>query len=147
MTNHFELPVLITVKTSKWLKFWLYIIHLLVIPVILITGLGWPVKALLTIIVGISLCFVDRNYIQLPGRSSVVRIMLNDADEWWLSTAQGDTINAALLPPAFVHPLLISLLFQAQGRKFTVILTPDVVNADTLRRLRVRLRFPRASEK
>lgn len=147
MTNHFELPVLISVKASKWLKFWLYIIHLLVIPVILITCLAWPVIILLTTTVAISLYFVNCNYIRLQGKNSVVRIMLNDADEWWLATAHGDSINATLLPAAFVHPLLISLPFQAQGRKFTVILTPDIVNSDTLRRLRVRLRFSRHSGK
>ena len=143
MTNHFELPVLISVKASKWLKFWLYIIHFLVFPVIVMTELVWLAKALLIITIGGNLYFVNRNYIRLQGRNSIVRIMLNDADEWWLTTAGGDAIHATLLPAAFVHPLLIALPFQAQGRKYTVILTPDVVNTDMLRRLRVRLRFLR----
>lgn len=144
MTNHFELPVLISVKASKWLKFWLYIIHFLAIPVIVMTALAWPAKALLAITIGGSLYFVKRNYIQLQGRNSIVRVVLDDADEWWLSTARGDTIHATLLPAAFVHPLLITLPFQSHGRKYTVILTPDIVNANMLRRLRVRLRYPRS---
>ena len=143
MTNHFELPVLISVKASKWLKFWLYIIHFLAIPVIVMTDLGWLVKVLLTVAIGGSLYVVNCNYIKLQGRGSIVRIMLNEADEWWLTTARGDTIHATLLPAAFVHPALITLPFQAQGRKYTVVLTPDIVNTDMLRRLRVRLKFLR----
>ena len=146
MTNHFALPVLITIKASKWLKFWLYNVHLLAIPVVLMTGMVWQVKAALAVAISISLYFVNRNDIKLQGRNSIVRIMLNDADEWWLTTARGDTMYATLLPAAFVHPALVSLVFQAHGRKYTVILTPDVIHTAMLRRLRVRLRYPLTSD-
>lgn len=146
MTNQFELPVFITVKTSRWLKIWLYLVHLPAIPVIVMSNLIWPARSILIFAVSLSLYFSIRNYVLLRGRNSIVRIMLNDADEWRLSTGQGDTINATLLPAAMVHPLLVILPFRSQGGKYTVILTPDVINSDLLRRLRVRLKFPRSRE-
>jgi hypothetical protein len=45
------------------------------------------------------------------------------------------------MPVAFVHPLLTVLSFQGAEGRYTVILTPDVVEVDMFRRLRVRLRF------
>lgn len=146
MANHFKLPVFIIVKASRWLKIWLYIIHLIAVPVILITSLAWPVKYMLIFICCISLFYSLRNYIQLTGKNSIVRLILNDADEWWLTTAQGDTLDATLLPGALVHPMLVILPFRSQNGKHTVILSPDVINNDMLRRLRVRLKYPQSSE-
>ena len=146
MANHFELPVFIIVKASRWLKIWLYIIHLLAVLVILMTGLTWPVKYLLIFICCTGLFYVIRNYILLTGKNSIIRLLLNHVDEWWLTTAQGDTVNATLLPGALVHPMLVILPFRSQSGKHTVILSPDVINNDMLRRLRVRLKYPKTGD-
>jgi toxin CptA len=143
MVNNFELPILISVRPSKWLKFWLCSIHMLAIPVVFMTDLVWYVEIVLVIAVCISLIVVTRNYIYRQGPNSIVSIMLSETDEWWLTTESDETFKAGLLPAALVHPLLVALQFRARDRNYNVILTPDAVDKDMLRRLRVRLRFQR----
>ena len=92
------------------------------------------------------------NFVIVVCRSSVVdqnvvghcsHVELNE--EWLLIRKNGRVVEAYLRQGALVHPMLIVLPFR-YGLYFTaVILTPDKVNADTLRRLRVRLRFKRNS--
>jgi hypothetical protein len=146
MTNNFELPIVITVRPSKWLNLWLYITHIFAIPVVFMADLVVPVQVLLIVTICLSLFFSIGKYIYFREANSIVRIILNGADEWWLTTVRGDTISATLLPAALVHPLLVILPFQTRDGTYTVILTPDVTDPDMLRRLRVRLRFPLSGE-
>ncbi len=76
---------------------------------------------------------------------SPVELILNDMEEWLLILAEGQTVEVVLRSGAFVHPLLVVLPFKYGLRFPVVILTPDVVDQDLLRRLRVRLRFKRTA--
>ena len=69
-----------------------------------------------------------------------MRLILNSSDEWTLVDERGDR-PIKLLPGAFVHPRLLVLRFSDDDRKYSIILTPTMLDRDILRRLRVRLRF------
>lgn len=140
MQNQFELPVVIYVRPSPWLAFWIYLIHLGAIPAFIFSGLQPVIQALLICLVLYSLYLTRRRYLILECPTSVYQIMLNEIDEWWLTTEKG-TVKAELLPVALVHPLLTILCFQSNSGKYPVILTPDAAQDDDLRRLRVRLKF------
>jgi len=146
MPNHFELPLFIPVRPSAWFVAGFYTAHLgaglalltsnvpLVIQLLIITGL------LASLIHGHSLYIIQKN------PASPVQLVLNQAGEWWLSFTCGDTLPVVLKPMAFVHPLLVVLTFKAETGSYRVMLTPDTVDPDTFRRLRVRLRFRNSNE-
>ena len=54
--------------------------------------------------------------------------------------AAGVTHAGQLLPQAFVMPWLVILHYQTGGRRRSLFILPDMLPADTLRRLRVRLK-------
>lgn len=68
------------------------------------------------------------------------------SDGAWLRRGPaGANERLAVVPPVFVHPCLIVVRLRAESpprRIRSLVLLPDSVDADTHRRLRVRLRFP-----
>lgn len=59
---------------------------------------------------------------------------------WTWCDAGGEPVACRLLPPSFVHPMLVVLNLSCRGKRRSVVLVPDNIDADLLRRLRVRLR-------
>jgi len=81
-------------------------------------------------------------------RRAIVELMWDTMGEWMLRDAAGGEMQARLLPGAYVHPQWVILNFvpvgqrwrwYRHGRRRTVILLNDMLDADSLRRLRVRL--------
>ena len=61
---------------------------------------------------------------------------------WILTLVSGQQIETRLLPSTFVTPRLVLLNFRrGRWRSRTMVLPPDTLDADLLRRLRVRLRL------
>ena len=68
---------------------------------------------------------------------------LDRGDRWQLLRAGSAAVELELLPGALVHPRIVVLCFREQGgRTRSCVLTRDNLDAQTLRRLRVRLRWP-----
>ena len=68
---------------------------------------------------------------------------LHKDGRWQLLREEHEAVDLSLLPGALVHPHLIVLCFrEAGGRTRYCALTHDNLDAQTLRRLRVRLRWP-----
>lgn len=66
---------------------------------------------------------------------------------WILTLVSGEQIEARLLPSTFVTPRLVLLNFRrGRWRSRTMVIPPDALDADLLRRLRVRLRLYGAEE-
>ena len=139
--NRFELPLYITVRPSLWVAIGIYASHAGAVLVLILSGLPWTVNALITAGVLTSLIQTRSRYLSLTHPASVLEIILNHAGEWWLTTAGGQTVQVMLAPGAFVHPSLVVLAFKADQQGYRVILTPDVTDSDSFRRLRVRLKF------
>lgn len=77
-------------------------------------------------------------------RRAIVELIWDAMGEWTLRDASGSEIQARLLPGAYVHPQWVILNFVPAGQRWhwrrrTVILLNDMLDADSLRRLRVRL--------
>lgn len=139
----FELPIRITIYPSRWLSIALVFSHGGALLILIIVSLTLWIKLLFILAVALSFFYSFLKHIWQKSSSSIIELMLNEHDEWLLTRRDGQVLEPCLRSGAYVHPLLIVLPFR-QGRKFpTVILTPDTVDKDTLRRLRVRLRFQR----
>lgn len=68
---------------------------------------------------------------------------LDGQDRWWLLREDGKALRLQRLPGSLVHPWLVVLRFKdAAGRVYSQALLNDNMDAPSLRRLRVRLRFP-----
>lgn len=79
-------------------------------------------------------------------RRAIVELIWDAMGEWTLRDAAGGELQARLVPGAYVHPQLVILSFvpvgqrrRWHGRRHTVILLNDMLDAGSLRRLRVRL--------
>ena len=63
-----------------------------------------------------------------------------DGNRWRLTLRSGDETGAALRPFVFMQPWLVILHFRRDdGRAARLVLLPDMLDADSFRRLRVRL--------
>jgi len=73
---------------------------------------------------------------------SIVGLVWENSGDWELTRRDGKKETACLLPSSFVQPSLIVLNFRIEGswRRPSVVLFRDAEDADTLRRLRVRMR-------
>ena len=142
MYNQFTLPLIIQVRPPAWMNYWLYFIHLGILPLLPATRLPWYISLLIAVIVLHSLVTNLQLHVYQTAKCSILRILFNDENEWWITMANGETVQAELLPVNLVHARLIILGFRYKGKKSYAILAPDAENDDVMRRLRVRLRFP-----
>lgn len=71
----------------------------------------------------------------------VCNLILNAEDEWQVKMQDGSTYNAILENHVFVHPWLTIFSLKFNQRRQYFIFTPEILDTDTFRRLRVRLRF------
>jgi hypothetical protein len=141
MQNHFELPLFITVRASPWLKVAVYFVHLGAILALTVSNIPLVIQFLIISGLLTSLVRTHQLYISQKDPHTAVRLVLKQTGEWLLGLAAGENIAVTLRPMAFVHPMLVVMSFQADRQTYRVILTPDTVDPDTFRRLRVRLKF------
>lgn len=115
------------------------------IAVILSAIPGWARILAVPLVAASYILWFRRHYIDRSGAARGM-LQLTARDEWRLLTGAGEALELRLEPNAFVHPLLLVLSFAAAGRRLCVLLLPDNTDADTLRRLRVRLGYGGASD-
>ena len=84
-------------------------------------------------------------YIALHGSGraarAIVLLVWDGHGQWRLVQRNGQVLDACLDHGAYSHPLLVALPFRTRGwRRPCVLIVPDKIDAECLRRLRVRLR-------
>lgn len=103
------------------------------------TIITWP----FTLLVFISMFWAVYRFRHQKNPMNAVELVLDADDQWWLITDYGRRYSASVLPGGFVHPLLLMLSLHCDRKKIFIPLLADNTQPDVLRRLRVRLRFPR----
>ncbi|MGE0080618.1 MAG: protein YgfX [Thiohalomonadaceae bacterium] len=79
------------------------------------------------------------------GARRITAAMWRPEGDWHLTSADGMSGEATLAPECYVSPYAVVLRFQGTaGRVRTLVILADALDADTLRRLRVRLRITAA---
>ena len=72
---------------------------------------------------------------------AIVLLVWDRLGQWRLVQRDGRVPDVRLEPGGYLHPKLVVLPFRTRaGRRFRVLIVPDMVDADRLRRLRTRLR-------
>ena len=142
MDGNFGLPLIIPCKPSRGMATLSAVLHAGAALAVLVSAISAPVK--ICIVAGIAAAGILR-----LSRAGLVRgdaarhLLLTARDEWRLVAADGGVEELVPVWPAFVHPGLVILHFASgTGARRVFVLTPDNSSQETLRRLRVRLRFP-----
>jgi len=139
--NAFSLPIRIPYQVPKKLRYFIAFTHAGALLCLFPIALPLWLRALCMILVVINYLRLMRSFDAGQSVENRPCLLLKKNDEWFLLDADGDVIALSIRNGAFVHRLLLVLRFVAEnGKSYCFILSPDNVDHNTLRRLRVRLR-------
>lgn len=104
--------------------------------------LDWYWRAGLSALVLASLAYALGAQVLLVVPRAVREAIWRSDGTWTLTLVSGEQVEARLLPSTFVLPRLLVLNFRrGRWRSRAMVLLPDALDSDLLRRLRVRLRL------
>lgn len=104
---------------------------------------------LLLLLIAYSYYRTYRQHVLHKGSGAVRRIVWQADGTWFLEDESNVMREATLRPSSYVHPRLVILGFdfvRTKGSR-SVVLCPDSMDTDTLRRIRARLRTSRPVQK
>ena len=134
-----ELPIFISYRPSIRVCLFNTLVHAGAIFCLVLTGL--PHTA--TVLVGAGILTHYGFYLKRFLLPEDICLRLDRDDRWQLLRPGRAAVDLKLLPGALVHPKIVVLCFREPGgRTRSCVLTRDNLDAQTLRRLRVRLRWP-----
>ena len=141
LQNKFEMPLDLVINDSKILSFNLYLIFVLSLISIFISSLALIEQLLLSIVlIGFSIFSLKKLKF-----NKITSIRLSREDKWKIEV-NNKNINAELYGECIVTSFIVWLNFTTRDsfggvKKYHVLLVPDSMEEDLLRRLRIRLRF------
>jgi membrane-bound toxin of toxin-antitoxin system len=139
--NPFLATIRLPVKNSPIMLMAIITVHVICLLLPWLTGLALFIKLLLTCVALVSFCVHVYKFVQNSDNKCIETLILDSEDNWQVKIKNGAAHHAELGHSLFVHPYLtiISLSYEDQQKYF--IFTPENIDADQFRRLRVRLRF------
>lgn len=143
MESPFILPIRIYYRPPGSLYVFLSFIHFISMLYLFFTALPLWSRELLALIIICSYVGYLRNYVRRRRRR--VELILQPDNEWRLvdlNRSDHDSCKMTLIHGAFVHPLLVIVKLRGPSGYYTFLLTRENTDADSLRRLRVRLLYP-----
>lgn len=140
MASPLELPILIRYRPSGKIAAFNALVHLGALFCLLLAEIPVAIMLLAGTAVLVN-CGVCLKRFLSPQDTC---IKLDRYDRWQLLRDNGEAVDLELLPGALVHPKIVALCFREPGgRSRYCVLTHGNLDGQTLRRLRVRLRWPR----
>lgn len=129
-------------RPSKLLARFLVVVHVAAALTALYFVPGRLMLALVLGFITISFLRTYRRHILQLGSRAARRVLCQDDGVWFLQDTLGVTREARLLPSTFLHPRLVILNFELcrSSIRRSLVLCPDSLDVQTLRRLRARLR-------
>lgn len=106
-----------------------------------VTDLVLYIKIILTFVVTVSFSYYCYQMGFYSVKKQVNELILSSEDNWQLKMANGAVHQARLGADLFVHPWLTIFSLSYNNKREYFIFTPEILDADQFRRLRVRLRF------
>ncbi|MBI5450633.1 MAG: hypothetical protein HY940_04675 [Gammaproteobacteria bacterium] len=133
-------PLELSPGRSRLLQLYLLASHGGALALLLVLDISVIYRMLLVLLIVCSLAVLYRNQQLRLGRRVIHQVLWRPDGSWRLDIGGSVIEGAVLCPDTFVHPWLIVLRFAARRRGYTLVLLPDMLDPQTLRRLRVRLR-------
>jgi hypothetical protein len=135
-------PLRLTPYYSNQLAGYLLATHLIALLTIIAVVRPWWFAIWLVVVTLFSLIHSYRRHLQYRGKNTVRSVEINGQNEWRIQQADGVEVTAQLQSNSYIHPRLSVLNFRnEQGRRQSLVLLPDGIDAATFRRLRVRLKM------
>ncbi len=136
----FETPMYMAYQPSFNVAIFNAFIHLGAAGSVFLAAIPVSVSVLLTGCVLLHLLHTIRRYLHLVRCQTMLKL---DRENQWQWIGPNDEIRGLdRLPGTFTHPCMVILRFKDECKRvYTYVLTTDNVDRQTLRRLRVRLRF------
>lgn len=130
-------------KPSRYLIWFLSLIHIGAAFAVIVSVPAKPLVLCLLVLLLYSFAFAWRRHVSHIGRYGIHRVVCEADGVWLLDNGRDEIHQARLLPSSYLHPKLVILNFVHvdDGRKRNLLLCPDSLDNDCLRRLRARLRF------
>ena len=134
-----ELPIFIPYRPSIRVCLFNTLVHAGAIFCLVLADLPYTMAVLL----GVGVLTHCGFYLKRFFSPENICFKLDRDDRWQLLRPGRSAVDLRLLPGALVHPRIVVLCFREPGRRTrSCVLTRDNLDAQTLRRLRVRLRWP-----
>jgi hypothetical protein len=141
MSEPHESSLFIPLRTSRQLGLAFAGLHLGAIACALANSLPLEVRLLVVICVALSAWNCIRLHATGGAARAIVLIVWDRQGQWRLVQRNGRVLDAWLAHGAYSHPSLTALPFVTRGgRRRCVVIVGDRVDAEQMRRLRVRLR-------
>jgi hypothetical protein len=142
----FDLPVRIDYVPPTWLMPFIYLTHSVAAVCLIPVNLPWSIKIILFLAVFFSLRFNVANFRRYSAFDKPLQLLLDTANNWSVVVPDGKRIDASLQSASILQPEFVVLNLQDKNStKYVFILTESNLDKQTLRRLRVRLLYPRGS--
>ena len=139
--NPFLVIIRLPVKIPQIIVIVGILVHIISLFLPWLTGLELIIKAILTCLPLVSICFYLYKYKIYQGKERATELILNSEDNWQVRMDNGVVHQAILGKSLFVLPWLTIISLNYNNHREYFIFTPEVTDADQFRRLRVRLRF------
>lgn len=139
--NPFLATLRLPVKNSPILLIVSIVLHIICFFLPWLTGLSLTIKIILSCVPVASFFYYFYQYHFYKVKMRVSELILSSEDNWQLRMSNGVVHYASLGSSLFVHPWLTIISLTYENRQEYFIFTPETLDADQFRRLRVRLRF------
>lgn len=128
----------IILKPSYWLVVFLLAIYLGAAIVVICLAFAWFVILPILVLLSISLIKNIRRYALQLANEAIIEVWPKNNNEWLLKTKQGIMQRAELLQSSYCSIYLVVLNFKLVEKKakVSVVILPDSLERNTLRRLR-----------
>lgn len=121
--------------------------HLAAMGVMFLLPLELWLQLLVLFAIAASLIQAMCNHVLRSNSAAIKSAKWNGEGEWTLFTANGNEVAAQLQTSSYSQPWFVILNFSiSRFRRRSLILLPDAVDPDLLRRLRVRLKLLGAAD-
>jgi toxin CptA len=146
-------PLRIKIQPSPTLRAVVVALHIGAVVLVFVSAIAWVVQLILaSIILGSLLAFLSVNgwiarFIFLEKLlPRVDELVWGENNSWLLICDAGEEQDAELLMSSFVHPYLTVVNLKVFGKPWycryrSFVILPDNLDAETFRRLRIRLRW------
>lgn len=146
--NPFLQPLRLTVAIPTSFYITLVMIHLpaVILPWFAAIPLVFKVVTSLAVLVSFFYYMIAGRLIKTA--NTVEQVVLDSNDDWQLVLVNGDTLTATFGERHYIHPVLTILELRLDSKNYFFLFTPENADADSFRRLRVRIkhRLNRESE-
>lgn len=141
------IPIKFEVKSSWWLTIIYLFIHLGAMVVLFFLALPLPIQGAMLGLCVLSLVFCLYRQAWRLSKQSIVKFWYTGERHWNLQDRQGQELSARLKGDSIctLHFVLLNFSIKSRWRSCSVIILPDAMQPDDLRRLRVLLNTSRVA--